>query len=123
MTSFVFWAEISATKPMEQILFLRGLRAALGEIGLSDAEAAVYSFHAWRHYFTSYMKDKVDDRILQKQTGHKTLSMLDHYSEHAIAGDKAKIKAAQVETFSQLLPAAEAGMGRTLIAPEYKAAG
>jgi integrase len=104
MDGFVFWAAISPNKPMENSLFLQGLRSALVQTGMSEAAAAVYTFHGWRHYFTSYMRERVTEKLLQKQTGHKTLVMLDHYSEHTIAGDRERMRAAQVETFGSLLP-------------------
>jgi hypothetical protein len=50
------------------------------------------------------MREKVNEKLLQSQTGHKTLVMLNHYSEHKIAGDREKIQAAQIETFGGLLP-------------------
>jgi integrase len=104
MDGFVFWAEKLADKPMENSLFLQGLRAALTQTGMSEEAATVYTFHGWRHYFTSYMRERVTDKVLQKQTGHKSIPMLDHYGGHAIAGDRERMRAAQVETFGGLLP-------------------
>ncbi|MFP3042426.1 site-specific integrase [Treponema primitia] len=104
MEGYVFWAEILADKPMEQQMFNGQLREALLQTGMSEESARNYTFHGWRHYFTSYMRDRVNEKILQRQTGHKTLIMLDHYSEHSLSGDRAKMQAAQIETFGGLLP-------------------
>jgi integrase len=104
MDSYVFWSRAMAEKPMESPLFLESLRDALIKTGISENEAAKFTFHGWRHYFTAYMKDKVNEKLLQSQTGHKSLTMLNHYSEHRIVGDKEQIQIAQRETFGELLP-------------------
>ena len=102
--SWVFWSSLSANKPMEQRLFLHGLRDSLKASGVSEAAANGFSFHGWRHFFTTYMRKKVDDKLLQSQTGHKTIPMLNRYSDHLLPGDRDKIREAQREVFSSLLP-------------------
>ena len=102
--SYVFWAGKSSKKPMEQNLFLAGLRESLKASGLSEAAVKGFTFHGWRHFYTTYMRKKVEDKLLQSQTGHKALPMLDHYSAHRLPGDRDKIRDAQVEVFSSLLP-------------------
>jgi len=104
MDSFVFWAELSAGKPMEAEIFLRDLRAALIKTGMSKESAKGFSFHGWRHYFTSYMRERVNEKLLQSQTGHKTLAMLEHYSDHRTAGDRERIQTAQIAAFGGLIP-------------------
>jgi integrase len=104
MDSFVFWAEKLPDKPIEQDIFRRDLKDALIKIGLSQESVKVYTFHSWRHYFTAYMRDKVNEKLLQSQTGHKTLVMLDHYAGHKITGDRERIRQAQIETFGTLMP-------------------
>ena len=104
MDGYIFWAELSSDKPMEQDIFLRDLRAALIKTGMNIESAKEYTFHGWRHYFASYMKDRVNDKLLQKQTGHKTTQMLNHYSGHTILGDRERIRQAQLEVFGGLLP-------------------
>ena len=104
MDSYVFWAELSPDKPIEADIFLRGLRSALLATGMSKASAQVYVFHGWRHYFTAYMRDRVTEKLLKSQTGHKTLVMLEHYAGHTIAGDRQRIQAAQIAAFGGLLP-------------------
>ena len=102
--NFVFWAEKNHDKPMEASLFIDGLREALVSIGMNKETAKNYIFHGWRHYFTSYMREKITEKLLQQQTGHKTLQMLNHYSGHMIAGDRERIQQAKIETFGRLLP-------------------
>jgi hypothetical protein len=50
------------------------------------------------------MRDRINEKLLQQQTGHKTLQMLNHYSKHMIAGDRERIRQAKIETFGGLLP-------------------
>jgi integrase len=104
MDSFVFWAEKLPDKPMEQDIFRRDLKEALIKINLTYEAIKDYTFHSWRHYFTAYMRPKLDEKILQSQTGHKTLVMLEHYAGHRIAGDRERLRQAQIETFNDLLP-------------------
>jgi integrase len=109
LDSFIFWGERLNSKPMEEMLMLYDLRAAMRSIGMGQDTAKTYTFHGWRHFYTSYMRKKVDEKLLQKQTGHKTLTMLNHYSDHELSGDRALIQAAQIETFSSLLPEGNGG--------------
>jgi integrase len=102
--SYVFWDEQSPSKPMDGVLFIKGLRDALERIGMEHDTAKIYVFHGWRHFYTSYMREQLDVKLLQSQTGHKTLSMLDHYSWHRLAGDREKIRQAGIEVFGSLLP-------------------
>jgi integrase len=89
---------------MEQDILRRDLKDALIKIGLKKEDIKNYTFHGWRHYFTAYMRTRIDDKLLQFQTGHRDISMLRHYSDHRIIGDKERIQKAQIETFECLLP-------------------
>jgi integrase len=104
MDSYVFWAEKSPLKPMESRLFLNGLRDALVKTGMSHDSASVYVFHGWRHFFTAYMRYKLNEKLLRSQTGHKTIPMLDHYSDHVISGDRERIRQAKMDVFGALIP-------------------
>jgi integrase len=84
--------------------FGKALREVLIQIGFTENEAALYEFHGWRHFYTSYMIRKLDKKLLKSQTGHLTDVMLNHYSDHEIEGDREIIKAKQIETFAGLLP-------------------
>jgi integrase len=105
MDSFVFWDDKTPLKPISGILFLKGLRKALVKTGMNRGAAKIYVFHDWRHFYTSYMRDRLDTKLLQSQTGHKTIPMLEHYSGHKLAGDREKIRKAGLEVFGALVPA------------------
>jgi integrase len=103
MDAFVFWAALKPDKPIEERLLRDDFRGALAETGMSKETAKAYTFHAWRHFFTAYMRPRIDEKLLRKQTGHKTLVMLDHYSDHVLDGDRERIRQAQRETFGALI--------------------
>jgi integrase len=105
--SYVFWAEKSSEKPMDGVLFVRGLHAALEKTGMSREAANAYVFHGWRHFFTAYMRDKLNEKLLQSQTGHKTVPMLNHYADQLLIGDRERIRRAQRDAFGALLPQSE----------------
>lgn len=104
MNGYVFWATIP-NKPMESKTWLFELRQVLKSIGVQDAET--YTFHAWRHFFSTYMFEKVNQKVLQRQTGHKTISMLEHYAEHEINADIEMLERAQVQTFGAYIDDAQ----------------
>jgi integrase len=56
MDAFIFWAALKPDKPIEERLLLDDLRGALVKTGMSKETAKVYTFHAWRHFFTAYMR-------------------------------------------------------------------
>jgi integrase len=101
--SFVFWTERKAGIPMSGRLLVDGLRDALQKVGFSKEAAAGYLFHGWRHFYTSYMIDKLGKKLLKSQTGHRTDIMLSLYGDHSIAGDREKIQIAAAETFGALI--------------------
>jgi integrase len=103
MDGYVFWAEKLPGKPMEAGIFLRDFRAALIKTGMGRESSGAYTFHGWRHYFTTYMRDRVNEKLLQSQTGHKTLAMLGLYGDHRKAGDRERIQEAQIEAFGSLI--------------------
>lgn len=103
MEDFLFPAPLTDNKPMDVKLPNQMLKRQLIKIGLSESEAKTYCFHSWRHFYTTYMSEKVNDRILQKQTGHKSLRMLEHYGNHSVNEDLEIIKAAQLESFGNII--------------------
>jgi integrase len=102
--SFVFWSEFKANRPMQQDLFIIGLRSALRQIGCADEDAKQYVFHGWRHFYTSYMINRLDKKLLKSQTGHRTDEMLAHYADHRTEGDRELIQRHEREAFAGLLP-------------------
>jgi integrase len=109
MDAFIFWAVLKPDKPIEERLLLDDLRGALVETGMSEGTVKAYTFHAWWHFFTTYMRPRIDEKLLRKQTGHKILLMLDHYSDHVLDGDRERVRQAQRETFGALIPEAVYG--------------
>lgn len=103
METLLFPAPLTKNKPMDIKLPNKTLKLQLQKIGLSKEESQKYCFHSWRHFYTTYMSDKVNQRALQSQTGHKTLSMLEHYGNHQIANDIIAIETAQKEIFGGIV--------------------
>jgi integrase len=104
MDTYVFWSPLMNDKPMENEAFLRDLRRALLKTGMTEQSAKKIVFHGWRHYYTSYMRDRINEKLLKSQTGHKSLPMIDLYGGHKIAGDRERIQQAQIESFAKLIP-------------------
>jgi len=102
--SYVFWTEYRQDRPIQPDIFNKGLRRALVQIGLTKEQAKEYTFHGWRHFYTSYMVRKLERKLLKSQTGHLTDDMIELYSDHEIDGDRQLIQKAETETFSGLLP-------------------
>lgn len=102
LDAFVFYATIPG-KPMEEHIFRESLHKALVKTGLPKEEAEKYCFHSWRHFYASYMRDLISEKLLQSQTGHKTLAMLEHYSNHKIVGDDEKVQTAQTQAFGDIV--------------------
>jgi len=90
-------------KPIDSNTFLIGLRTALQDFGMSTAETDKITFHSWRHYFNTYMKPLVSEKILMQQTGHKTVGMLEHYADHRLASDKEILQLALIEAFGAII--------------------
>jgi len=97
---YVFWASIP-DKPIESRSWLKDLREVCKEVGIEDPSWV--TFHAWRHFFATYMSGKVDDKILQMATGHKTHAMLEHYADHRRVDDVKMLKIAQREVFTPIM--------------------
>ncbi len=95
---YVFYATI-ADKPIEGKSLLKELRDVLQKIGLSAEESKKYTFHGRRHFYVKYMKNKIDNEMLQRQVGHKTLSMLEHYADHRAYNETLLVDTAVAETF------------------------
>lgn len=102
INAFVFYATIP-DRPIEEHIFRDGLHEALQEVGMSEEEAKKYTFHSWRHFYAAYMRDRISDKLLQSQTGHKTIEMLEHYADHKIVGDDEKIQQAAIGVFGGIV--------------------
>ncbi len=56
------------------------LHKQISLLGLPKLEGM--TFHCWRHFYATHMADKIDYRKLKMITGHKSLDILKHYSNH-----------------------------------------
>jgi len=102
--SFVFWADKNNDKPMLPQSLIDALRKNLKLIGFTEKQAEKIMFHSWRHFYTSYMINRLDKKLLKSQTGHKTDIMIAHYSDHRTEGERELIQEKEREAFAALLP-------------------
>jgi Phage integrase family. len=99
LEGYIFWASIPK-KPSESKLWLADLREVCKEVGINDPTWV--TFHAWRHFFATYMHGKVQDKVLQMATGHKTHAMLEHYANHTRQADRTELIDAQRSVFEPI---------------------
>lgn len=102
MDGYVFWATIPG-KPRENCAWIRDLRYVASQLGFTDVKKI--TFHAWRHFFTTYLYKELDEKVLQKATGHKTIEMLRHYANHVRSTDVTAIQGAVKKVFEPILHA------------------
>lgn len=100
LEGYIFWASIPK-KPIESKVWLCDLRDICKKVGIKDPSWV--TFHAWRHFFATYMHGKVQDKVLQMATGHKTHAMLQHYANHTRLDDINELKNAQKSVFEPIL--------------------
>ncbi len=81
----------------------KSLHKACIEIGISDHQNI--TFHSWRHFFSSYMADIVDERKLQLITGHKSKSILEHYASHESEAALLELENAAKKLFLHIITA------------------
>ena len=103
LDAFIFFAPLAKNKPIDKKILNTQLRKQMRAVGIAEEDCKQICFHSWRHFYTTYMSDKVNQRILQSQTGHKTLAMLEHYGNHTVKSDIDKIETAQVEMFGNIV--------------------
>ncbi len=101
LDAFVFWG-LTKDRPLDHKIFDKFFKRALVKAGFSEDEAKKYCFHSLRHFFTTNMYGNVNDTTLQRQTGHKTHSMLLHYADHQIQAEQDRLKIAQKNIFYYL---------------------
>ena len=99
---FIFWG-LCPDKPIDNKIFLKFFRRALVSAGMEKESAKQITFHAWRHFYTTYMAERVNQRALQSQTGHKTEAMLEHYAAHQTLEEAKLIMSAQSEVFGAVV--------------------
>lgn len=103
------FASNTPDKPLGQKVLLKNLRRALNKINMDEAEVKNITFHAWRHFYATYMSDKINPKTLQKQTGHKTAAILEHYTNHETKEEAVIITNAQKKVFGILIDIAQQG--------------
>ena len=103
LDSFIFFAPISNNKPMDKKIMNLRLKKQMRLVGIAEEDCRQICFHSWRHFYTTYMSDKVNQRVLRTQTGHKTLAMLEHYGNHSIESDINEVESAQIEMFGEIV--------------------
>lgn len=99
---FIFWGK-TPDKPIDCNVFRKYFRRALVEAGMDENDAKNFSFHSWRHFYTTYMIDRVNSKALQSQTGHKSKIMLEHYANHQTLEDQRIITKAQENIFGAMI--------------------
>ena len=101
-SGFIFWG-MTPDKPMDPNGLRRYFRRALVLAGMDKEDAKQMTFHAWRHFYATYMSDKVNQKALQGQTGHKTQIMLEHYAAHQTKEEAKLITQAQYQLFGAIM--------------------
>lgn len=102
--AFIFWGRYS-DRPVDPKLLSLAFNRALAAIGIDDQKRKVrgLSFHSLRHGFAKAMADNLATAQAMKATGHKTRSMLSHYSDHASEEDVLAIAQAQKTAFLNIV--------------------
>lgn len=79
---FVFWGA-RRDQPMSKRFVDAAFAQACERIGISPEERKRrrLTFHAWRHWFNSMMRGRVDDHVLRQLTRHRSEAMTEHYTE------------------------------------------
>jgi hypothetical protein len=68
----------------------------------------------WDWDSSARMRDRLNEKLLQSRTGHKTIAMPDRYSKHRIAGDREQIRQTQVDAFGGLAGEADYRMAENM---------
>lgn len=76
------------TTPLYHTTITRALYKAmkLSKIDEKERKRRNVSFHSWRHFFNTIMRDRVDDVRLRLLTGHSSQEMTTHY-DHQTGAD------------------------------------
>lgn len=100
LKGYVFFGLIPG-QPMDSKPWLTALRDALTQIGYDEPKKIC--FHAWRHLYSARMADHIEQRKLQRATGHKTAAMLEHYANHAKEQDFIELRQTAEALFLPIL--------------------
>ncbi len=91
-------------RPMDAKCWLRELRRELMLLGCEEALVQRIRFHSWRHYYTTHLRasGQLPPHLIQRLTGHRSASMLNHYSNHGIDQDAEEMKRAVSAVFCRM---------------------
>jgi integrase len=95
-SSFVFYGA-HHDRPIGGKIVQAGYAAALASIDITgeDRKRRGLSFHAWRHWYNSMLRGRVDDHALRALTGHSSDAMTQRYTEITEGQRKAVRKVAE----------------------------
>jgi integrase len=112
---YIFYSE-DPEKPISQRTLLKGLENSLVKLRTGSnpskeqvEKAAAYweernvVFHSWRHYYATYIADRVDLRTAQFAMRHKTAAMTQHYANHKNEERMKELSAAVVGAFGNIV--------------------
>jgi integrase len=77
---FIFWSTTNPDKPFDGKVWRMQLQEELRKDSVENYKNI--TFHAWRHFFSTYIEPQLTHSDLQKVTGHLTEKMLEHYADH-----------------------------------------
>jgi integrase len=77
-SGFVFCSHRRRANPVDKATLQKGLKNALLAIGIPGDSGI--TFHSWRHFYNSQMRDRLPDHALRQLTGHRSAAMTEQYS-------------------------------------------
>jgi len=98
---FIFYGSL-AGKPLDRKVLLKGLQAALTDIGI-DAQKRGISIHSWRHYYAARMADRMTADQVSRITGHKSKAVFEEYAEHITEENLEEVGRVGAEVFGNIL--------------------
>lgn len=69
-------------------------------------------FHSWRHGYATALASSLELRQVQLATGHRTVAMAEHYSNHRREEDFSVTAKTAGEVFRGLIPSVHESSGR-----------
>ncbi len=80
--AFVFPSQENPRAPITHKSIVKQFYSSLEKIGVTEAirKDRAITFHGWRHFFISTMRNRLPDWKLRILTGHKSSEMTDHYT-------------------------------------------
>ncbi len=99
--NFLFPSKIKDSKnqqiPENPKKWRKDLKIQLKTLGIQKENVV---FHSWRHFYSTVMAEQVELRKLSLVTGHKSLKVLEHYSEHVLNEDWREVQKISENLFS-----------------------